>query len=336
MRYASLGAAAWAASLVATAAVALEPVAGVGSNPGELDLFVYAPEGVPVGVPLVVALHGCTQEAAAVDAETGLTALADTVPFVVAFPQQRDANNERRCFNFFASDDNRPGRGESASIMAMIDLVEARFETDPERVYVLGLSAGGGMTAVVLANHPQRFAGGAVIAGVPYACNRPGGLSSPLWFLLRAFVGDAAAASYACGIFGYVPSARSPESWGDAVRDVAGRADDWPLVSLWHGEADATVHPANLDELVAQWTNVHGIDIVPETVETIAGAERRVFADTSAVPRVEAWRISDYPHAWPVDAEAEPVPCGSPVPPNIEDADLCAVQRIARFWGLVE
>ena len=40
----------------------------------------------------------------------------------------------------------------------------------PQEVYVTGLSAGGGMTAVMLAAYPELFAGGAIIAGIPYKC----------------------------------------------------------------------------------------------------------------------------------------------------------------------
>ncbi|MEF8708042.1 MAG: PHB depolymerase family esterase [Candidatus Accumulibacter propinquus] len=39
---------------------------------------------------------------------------------------------------------------------------------DRRRVYVTGTSSGGAMTTVMLATYPEVFAGGAVLAGVPY------------------------------------------------------------------------------------------------------------------------------------------------------------------------
>lgn len=321
-------------AIVGGPVAALEPVADFGANPGELELFVHAPDGPTSNLPVVMALHGCRQQASDFDDETGLIALAEAIPFILMLPQQRRANNERRCFNWFRRPDNRPGRGESASLRNMLDTVIARHDADPEKVYVLGLSAGGAMTGVMLANHPERFAGGAIIAGTPYDCNRPQGFTGPYWWWLSTVFGDAAAAVYACGIFGYNTSDRSAATWGDYVRDVAAETPEaWPPVSIWQGGADDTVDPDNLDELIEQWTNVHGIDGTPDVTETVGEARRTVFMDAQGEPRVEAWRLPGFLHAVPVDPDAEPAGCGM-ASEFIRDADLCAVRRIAAFWGL--
>ncbi len=316
------------------AAGALQPLPDFGPNPGNLDAFVHVPAGVGPGAPLVVALHGCSQRASDFADATGLDALADAVPFVLLLPQQREANNPRRCFNFFDRTHNRPGRGESGSIAAMIDHVEATFATDPARVFALGLSAGGGMTAVLLANDPERFAGGGILAGVPFDCNRPGFWNAGLWWALATFVGQGAAASLSCGIFGYAPVDRTPRDWGDAVRAAPETAPaTWPVVSIWQGEADATVHPLNRRELIEQWTDVHAIDSTPDQVERIGPIRREVFADATGRVRVEAWQVPDLGHAAPIDPAGEPA-CGIEAP-HAEDARICAVREIARFWGLV-
>ena len=321
-------------------AAALEPVPVFGDNPGQLDMFVYVPPGASGPLPLVVALHGCGQQAADFDTETGLVALADTAPFVLLLPQQRIANNALRCFNWFEREDSRPGRGESASIRNMIDHAVAAYSLDPDGVHVLGLSAGGAMTTVLVANYPDRIAGGAVVAGVPFDCNRPIGFFGGWWFLLNVVVGDAASASYACGLAGSSAIDRAASEWGRLVRNVAGPAPArWPPMSLWHGTADTFVDPANLRELVQQWTSVHGIDAVPDDTETVAAAVREVFRDDDGVARVEAWRIADFPHAMPIDPGEGPGGCGTPDPatdnPVRVDADICAVRRIAAFWGLI-
>ncbi len=307
-----------------------------GDNPGELEMFVYAPAEVPLGAPLVVALHGCTQQAADFDDETGLKALADEVPFVLLLPQQREANNSERCFNWFHPEDNRPGEGESASLRAMIHHATTEFETDPGRVYVLGLSAGGSMSAVLLANYPDVFAGGAVIAGTPFDCNRPTLLTGGWWWFLNAVGGDAASATFACGLLGNRPTDRNGADWGAAVRIAAGATpDSWPVVSLWQGRADSVVHPRNQEELLEQWANVHGIDTEADMTETVGGAVREVFTDATGQPRVETWRLDGFPHAIAVDPDAEPTACGF-VGAFIEDAGICSTRRILRFWELVE
>ena len=79
------------------------------------------------------------------------------------------ANNQNACFNWFEREDTRRDSGEALSIRQMIDAMVKRHSIDPSRVYIVGLSAGGAMTAVMLATYPEVFAGGAIVAGVPLA-----------------------------------------------------------------------------------------------------------------------------------------------------------------------
>ena len=314
----------------------LEQVPEFGENPGRLEMYLHRPKDFAAGLPLVVALHGCRQTAEDFDDETGLVGLAEEIPFVLLLPQQRTDNMGLGCFRWYDRDHNRPGRGESASIRAMIDAVIDRHAVDPGRVFVLGLSAGGAMTSVLLANYPDRFAGGAVIAGTPFDCNRPTGFFDWYWYWLNMnpFVLDGADASYACGIRGGSTTDRSAAEWGGFVRDVAGSSpQEWPPVSIWQGDSDATVDPDNLDELVEQWTNVHGIDALADDTETFGEATRKVYRDPDNKVLVEAWNIAGFPHAVPVDPDGDPVTCGLSSD-FIVDANLCAVRRIAAFWQL--
>ena len=158
-----------AAPAPAAAAVTAE-VTGFGTNPGALRMFRYVPDGLPAGAPLVVAMHGCTQTASAYDDEPGWTALADRWKFAVVLPEQQTANNSSRCFNWFEPGDIARGQGEALSIKQMVDKTRADLGTDPARTFVTGLSAGGAMTSVMLATYPEVFAGGAVMAGIPFRC----------------------------------------------------------------------------------------------------------------------------------------------------------------------
>jgi len=135
-------------------------------NPGNLRMFKYVPDSLPAGARLVVALHGCTQSATKFDDESGWTELADHLGFALLLPEQQQANNERLCFNWYLADHNRRGQGEAASIVAMIDEMKTRHGIDPNRIFVTGLSAGGAMTAVMLAAYPDVFRAGAIIAAV--------------------------------------------------------------------------------------------------------------------------------------------------------------------------
>ncbi|NBB70836.1 MAG: PHB depolymerase family esterase [Alphaproteobacteria bacterium] len=334
-RGASLAGLALAAALAVPHPVeALQAVDDFGANPGALDLFVHAPSSLGADGAMVVALHGCTQSAADFDDETGLAALAEAVPFVLLLPQQRAANNAERCFNFFERGDNRPAEGESASIRNMIAYGVERFAVDPARIHVLGLSAGGSMTAVLMANYPELFRAGAVVAGTPFDCNRPTLLTSAPWWWLRTFFGEAAAASFACGILGPNAIDRTARDWGDAVRALHPTPPArWPRVSLWHGDADEVVDPANQRELLQQWSDVHGIDTAPESREVVSDAARERHADAAGTTLIESWTLADFPHALAVDPDAEPVACGVAAE-FLEPAELCTVRRVAAFWGL--
>ena len=138
----------------------LESIDNFGPNPGQLDMRVYVPDRRGLNAAMVVALHGCMQEASDFDDETGLTALADGLKFVLVFPEQRQENNGNRCFNWFQERNNKKGQGESGSIRNMVQHAIKAYRVDPSKVYVLGLSAGGSMTAVLMANYPELFQGG--------------------------------------------------------------------------------------------------------------------------------------------------------------------------------
>jgi poly(3-hydroxybutyrate) depolymerase len=343
------GAARWSAAAVLSAllaapaggparAAALQAVEDFGPNPGQLDMYVYAPDVIEAGASLVVALHGCAQGAADFDDETGLIALADAFGFVLVLPEQRRTNNEARCFNWFRRADNRRDQGEAASLRQMIQHARDTFETDASQIFVLGLSAGGSMAAVLMASYPEVFAGGAVIAGTPYDCNTPTSIWDWQWWWFDTWVGDAAAASFGCGLLGQSPSERAAKDWGDYVRAASpGAPARWPRVSLWQGDADEVVDPINLGELVKQWTDVHGIDQAPDDGEDDGeddgAVSHRIYRDAGGAALVETYEIAGFAHALPVDPGAGPQQCGK-IADYVADADICSTLKILEFWGV--
>jgi poly(hydroxyalkanoate) depolymerase family esterase len=161
-----------AAALVAPAASAATTVevTGFGSNPGELRMFKHIPDQLPASAPLVVVMHGCTQNARTFADESGWTQIAGKAHAALVMPEQVEANNRNKCFNWFVPDDNRRDQGEALSIKQMVDKMQADHNIDPKRIFVTGLSAGGAMTSVMLATYPDMFAGGGIVAGLPYGC----------------------------------------------------------------------------------------------------------------------------------------------------------------------
>ena len=309
-------------------------------------MYEYVPDRLAPGAPLVVALHGCTQSAESFDDESGWTAIADRLGFALLLPQQRAENNEDLCFNFFSEEDARRGAGEAASIMAMVEWMLSRHSLDPDRVFATGLSAGGGMAAVLLAAYPEAFAAGAIIAGLPVGCASTRGSLylawQKRWMLWTSPYGEAGWAAWRCGIsrFGWLrPPAtrRSAGEWRKLAEAAGpGPAEVYPRISLWQGSADDTVDPQNLEELMKQWTALHGIDAEPDRENAMPGLSYRAYSNDRGQIAVEAYDLTGMGHAVPIDPGEGPGRCGIAADDHFADRDICAAARIAAFWGLGE
>jgi poly(hydroxyalkanoate) depolymerase family esterase len=290
----------------------LDDLREFGSNPGALKGRFYVPEGLGKNAPLVVVLHGCTQDAAAYDHGSGWSRLADEQGFAVLFPEQQRANNAYLCFNWFNSEDTRRASGEALSIRQMVATMLATHRLDPARVYVTGLSAGGAMTSVMLATYPEVFAGGAVIAGLPYGTAN----SVPEAFdRMRAHGGPDAAAL------------------GALVSAASDHEGPWPTLSVWHGGSDMTVSPANAALVIEQWRALHRVPSTPTYTEEVAGHPRRVWCNAEGREVIEEHRIAGLGHGTPLSTTGEDA-CGSAGPYMLE-AGISSTRRIATFWGLL-
>ena len=302
-----------------------------GSNPGNLRMFSYAPVGVKAPTPLVVVLHGCKQNAATFARDAGWLDLAESANITLLLPEQKGlnpfwydvawvapwvtflgANNQNACFNWFEPGDTARDRGEALSIAQMIDAMIARYPVDRSRVYIVGLSAGGAMTATMLAAYPERFAGGAIVAGVPHGC------------------ADNVARALNCMNPGVD---RKPEEWRRALGASPTSATRYPPVSIWHGDADGRVVPRNRVELVDQWTAAHGVaGLPPKTQETNDILTRETYADAAGTAKVESVSVKGLAHAFPIRLGGAS-PCGR-AGDFVVDAKVCGATEIARFWGL--
>lgn len=294
-------------------AATLVPVSSFGANPGDLLMYEYVPERLPAGAPLVVVLHGCSQAAQPFLDSTGWAKIADESGFALIAAEQKEANHPQRCFNWYLPDDTGRGQGEAQSIASMVEHAALQHGLDKKRVYVTGLSAGGAMTAVMLATYPDLFAGGAVMAGLPYRC--AGDLPSAL-ACMRGAIKDAPA-------------------WGELVRAAGSHSGSWPILSVWHGEGDTIVSAKNLAELVKQWADVHGMDQKADATARFGGAVRKQYKNKRGAVVIETWSFKGMGHAAAVNPGKAANQCGI-VSTFFHDADVCASYYAARHWGIIK
>jgi poly(hydroxyalkanoate) depolymerase family esterase len=289
----------------------LTAVRGFGANPGDLRMLAYVPMGLAPGAALVVVLHGCTQRAGAHARAAGWLALADRFGFAVLAPEQDSKNNLNRCFNWFQPGDTARGSGEAASIHAMVQHMVRAHALDPARVFVTGLSAGGAMTAALLAAYPDTFAAGAVVAGLPFglAGNVP-----------EAFAAMRGGSSLGGGELGALVAEASPPS------------QRRPRLAIWHGQADGTVASSNAPALARQWAAVHGLAEPPDEVRARPGWTRSVWRGADGEALIEMNLLAGLGHGTPLAAGgADPI---GEVAPFMLEAGVSSALEIARFWGL--
>ncbi|HRE15745.1 MAG TPA: PHB depolymerase family esterase, partial [Rhodocyclaceae bacterium] len=184
-----------------------------------------------------------------------------------------------------------------------------------KRVFVTGVSAGGAMTAALLANYPDRFSGGATHAGIVYGC------------------GTDAISGIMCM---NNPGSLTPQQYGDKVRSAGGSyaGGAWPTLQVWHGSADQYVAPSHLTALVKQWTNVHGIDQTADATASGGNASIKRYANGQGKVLVESYEIAGMKHGVAINPGASGEECGEAAEYYF-DNDVCHPFVAGKFWGII-
>ena len=237
-------------------------------------LFIPAGYDASRRAPLVVALHGCTQDPDDFARGTRFNEHAQRAGVIVAYPEQLAEHNPQKCWTWFDRAHQGADAGEPAIIAGITREVMARHAVDPARVYIAGVSAGGAMAINTAAAHPGLYAAVGVHSGIPWRA--AGNVGEALGIMRSGPAADAPA----------VDSAR-------ALLQRSGRASI-PLIAF-HGAADAVVNPENGRRLASQWAVAAGArDFLrhPSTENGLAYT-RDVWG-----PLAELWMVEGLGHAW--------------------------------------
>ncbi|QJQ94877.1 MULTISPECIES: PHB depolymerase family esterase [Halomonadaceae] len=282
-----------------------------GTDPGSLHADTYIPKNFPKNGPLVVVLHGSIQSAESYNRGSGWSALADECGIALLYPEQRKTNNPLSSFNWFKSGDTRRGGGEPLSIRHMIKQVVDDHAIDPSRVFITGMSSGGAMASVMLATYPEVFAGGAIIAGLPY---RSAHTLMQAMARMKGYGG---------------PSDRELDA---LVRGASTFDGPWPTISVWHGDSDSTVDNSNADSIVRQWQKIHKVEGPPTRVEKVDGFPRQVWCNADGQEVIEEYIIKGMGHGTPIMAGGDKG-LGEEGKYMLE-VGISSTRHIAHFWGL--
>ena len=297
----------------------LRKIEDFGSNPGNLVFYIHVPKIKKDKMALVVALHGCNQDVATISKQSGWNKLADENQFCVIYPQQRFLNNPSCCFNWFNEYDISKNSGESGSIKQMIDFVCDSFSIDKKKIFAYGLSAGAAMTVALLADYPETFNAGAVLAGGPFmmATNSFSGVSAMI-----------------------KPKIRSSKEWGELVlKQNPDFKNNFPRVIIVHGKNDNVVNPKNSYELIKQWAYVLKTDTIPSKIVSAFAnnkdVERKSFSNKQQEEKIVFYEINKLGHSLAVDPGEGALQGGKTGMFSV-DKDFFSTYWIAKDFGLLK
>jgi poly(hydroxyalkanoate) depolymerase family esterase len=257
---------------------------------GTRSYKLYIPSGyIGQEVPLVVMLHGCTQNPNDIAAGTRMNALAEKQIFLVAYPAQAQGANMQRCWNWFKAADQQRGRGEPSLVAGITRQIIEEYNVAGGQVYVAGMSAGGAMAAIMGETYPDLYAAIGVHSGLApgvahdmpsaFAAMRQGGTATS-----RRDIPTAAATRQSTRI---VPAI------------------------VFHGDCDKTVHPRNADHLLEHYFTAKTAGsrdaagkLTPRgTVRQgqVRGGHsytRATYRDAGGRTIAERWTVHGLGHAW--------------------------------------
>jgi poly(hydroxyalkanoate) depolymerase family esterase len=237
------------------------------NSAGTRSYKLYVPSGYKgEPVPLVVMLHGCTQDPDDFAHGTQMNTLAEEMNCLVVYPAQSRQANASRCWNWFNNIDQQRDQGEPSIIAGITREIMGKHAIDPAQVYVAGLSAGGAMATIMGTLYPELYAAVGVHSGLPFASAHD--LPSAL-----------------AAMKGQLQRQNKP---GQSI----------PII-VFHGDQDHTVHPTNGDELMVHARDAAEVMAVePGRVPDGHAFTRTMHKRADGKVHGEHWVIHGAGHAW--------------------------------------
>ena len=244
------------------------------------EYWVYIPASYQAGtaVPLIMVLHGCGQphwsHPWAISYDTHMNQLAEEHQFLVVYPHVYAPpwdENPISCWNFFLPWNWRRGSGEPASLAGIVeDMLRntSRWMIDQQRIYVAGISSGGGATANLGATYPDVFAAIAVHSGGEYgylphllgaAGPGPDALLAPAPDALEPLSEEELSSGEIQLRHGLLPKGPDPEEQGKKAFQAMGHFARVMPTIVFHGTDDHICDPENGNQVTRQWITTNNL-----------------------------------------------------------------------------
>ena len=235
-------------------AASLMQVSGWGGAglPSDVSMYVYLPSKMVANPPILTLIHYCGGTASSVFGQAqggGIVSAADQYGFIMVVP------SSGRCWDVESNKAwTRSGGGDSDAIKQMVTYAIGKYSANKDRVYSTGDSSGAMMTELLLALYPDIFKAGSAFAGMPAGCRGSSESTGAM-----GYSGACAGGSVT----------HTAQQWGDIVRNMdPGYTGHRPRVQLFHGSADTTISPTNMQQATLEWTNILGLNATPSAMMT--------------------------------------------------------------------
>ncbi len=283
--------------LAALAALLAAPLAASSftskTSSGGRAYWLFVPTSYSAGnaAPLVVMLHGCTQNGQGFATSTAMNVVAEEKGFLVAYPTQPSSANASSCWNWFLPAHQARGGGEPASLAGVVTHVQSQYTIDAGRVFLAGFSAGGGMASIMGATYPDVFSAIGVHSGLEFKA---------------ATTQNAAFTAMSSG-------GPDPNTQGNAAYTAMGSFARKVRVMVFHGTSDFTVATVNGNQTLSQWAQTNdrasdGADNnnIDDSADLTQGGQvsggrtytRTVYQDTAGNAVMEKYLVDSMGHSW--------------------------------------
>lgn len=136
---------------------------------------LYLPPAAAPGIPMIIMLHGCEQDASQFSAGTRMDRLASRKGYALLYPEQSAVAHPRRCWKWYEPS-TQQGTGTTEAIARIADAVASKHLIDRRRIYACGISAGAAMAHILALNHPELVAAVGMHSGPVFgACRNAAG-----------------------------------------------------------------------------------------------------------------------------------------------------------------